>query len=197
MFEEIPFVFDKAMADSARQKLTSAMAAIDTAAENRALSDEENSEFESLAAQVKRHDQLCESRSKFMIRKLPVQADKLPVDSDDFRGPFLRSDQSFVDYSRAKGRIAEEDGELDLQRYMRGIATGDWHGSDREMRASSAHYPHWSFDRNKGYPCPVHKAALAGYGPSAIHRRTWVFIDNYVPWTAIRRVPPAGQSALF
>ena len=68
---------------------------------------------------------------------------------------------------------------------------------DREMRASSAHYPHWSFDTNKGYPCPVHKAALAGYGPSAIHRRTWVFMDNYNPWTAIRRVPPAGQSALF
>jgi ribonuclease HII len=68
---------------------------------------------------------------------------------------------------------------------------------DREMRAYSAHYPHWSFDTNKGYPCPVHKAALAGYGPSAIHRRTWVFMDNYVPWTATRRVPPAGQSALF
>ncbi|RLE18315.1 MAG: ribonuclease HII, partial [Actinobacteria bacterium] len=68
---------------------------------------------------------------------------------------------------------------------------------DREMRESSMHYPHWSFDTNKGYPCPVHKAALSGYGPSAIHRRTWVFMDNYNPWTAIRRVPPAGQSTLF
>ena len=68
---------------------------------------------------------------------------------------------------------------------------------DREMRAASANYPHWSFDTNKGYPCPVHKSALAGYGPSAIHRRTWVFMDNYVPWTAIKRVPPAGQAALF
>jgi hypothetical protein len=45
------------------------------------------------------------------------------------------------------------------------------------------HYPHWSFDTNKGYPCPVHKAALQGYGPSAIHRRTWIFMDHYVPWT--------------
>jgi ribonuclease HII len=68
---------------------------------------------------------------------------------------------------------------------------------DREMRALAESYPHWSFDTNKGYPCPVHKAALLGYGPSAIHRRTWVFMDNYVPWTAIRRTPPAGQSTLF
>ncbi len=68
---------------------------------------------------------------------------------------------------------------------------------DREMRGHAESYPHWSFDTNKGYPCPVHKAALLGYGPSAIHRRSWVFMDNYVPWTAIRRTPPAGQSTLF
>jgi ribonuclease HII len=68
---------------------------------------------------------------------------------------------------------------------------------DRQMRELADSYPHWSFDTNKGYPCPVHKAALLGYGPSAIHRRTWVFMDHYNPWTAIRRTPPVGQSALF
>ena len=56
------------------------------------------------------------------------------------------------------------------------------------MRDHAEHYPNWSFDTNKGYPCPVHKAALQGYGPSAIHRRTWVFMDHYVPWTGIPRV---------
>jgi ribonuclease HII len=68
---------------------------------------------------------------------------------------------------------------------------------DREMRELAEHHPAWSFDTNKGYPCPVHKAALLGYGPSAIHRRSWVFMDHYVPWTAIRRTPPAGQTSLF
>jgi ribonuclease HII len=73
---------------------------------------------------------------------------------------------------------------------------------DRIMREQSQHYPHWSFDTNKGYPCPVHKTALQGYGPSAIHRRTWVFMDNYVPWTGSpRRVPAAlrndDQGTLF
>lgn len=68
---------------------------------------------------------------------------------------------------------------------------------DREMRAHAEHYPQWSFDTNKGYPCPVHKSALIGYGPSAIHRRSWVFMENYNPWTAIKRTPPAGQTSLF
>ncbi|MEL6891239.1 MAG: ribonuclease HII [Actinomycetota bacterium] len=68
---------------------------------------------------------------------------------------------------------------------------------DRVMRRVAVDYPYWSFDTNKGYPCPVHKAGLLAHGPSAIHRRSWVFMDNYVPWTAIRRTPPAGQSSLF
>jgi len=68
---------------------------------------------------------------------------------------------------------------------------------DREMRRSATDYPAWSFDTNKGYPCPTHKSALVGYGPSAIHRRSWVFMDHYNPWTAVRRTPPAGQRSLF
>jgi ribonuclease HII len=67
---------------------------------------------------------------------------------------------------------------------------------DRFMRDQAEHYPHWSFDTNKGYPCPVHKAALQGYGPSAIHRRTWIFMDHYVPWPGLRVIRPE-QPALF
>jgi ribonuclease HII len=68
---------------------------------------------------------------------------------------------------------------------------------DREMRVLSDHYPNWSFDTNKGYPCPVHKAALQGYGPSPIHRRTWIFMDHYVPWSGVRRVIRPEQPTLF
>lgn len=68
---------------------------------------------------------------------------------------------------------------------------------DREMRRQAPDFPHWSFDSNKGYPCPAHKTALLGYGPSAIHRRTWVFMDHYVPWTGCPRRPPANQGVLF
>ena len=68
---------------------------------------------------------------------------------------------------------------------------------DRQMRALAESYPNWSFDTNKGYPCPVHKFALQGYGPSAIHRRTWVFMDNYVPWSGCPRTFRAEQPTLF
>ncbi len=60
---------------------------------------------------------------------------------------------------------------------------------DRIMRAEDEHHPWWSFDTNKGYPCPRHKAALQWIGPSAVHRRSWVFMDH-LPWTGLPRLVP-------
>lgn len=68
---------------------------------------------------------------------------------------------------------------------------------DRLMREASVHFPQWSFDTNKGYPCTLHKAALQAYGPSAIHRRTWVFMDNFVPWPGVPRIVYGEQPSLF
>jgi len=67
---------------------------------------------------------------------------------------------------------------------------------DRIMRAESRNYPGFDFEFNKGYPCPRHTAALAGYGPTTIHRRSWAFMDS-LPWTATKRLPSGGQTALF
>jgi len=71
---------------------------------------------------------------------------------------------------------------------------------DRLMRADAEHYPAWSFESNKGYPCQTHLAALQAWGPSAIHRRSWVFMDHYVPWTGIQRIrrpEPDSPPSLF
>lgn len=54
---------------------------------------------------------------------------------------------------------------------------------DRLMRAAADNHPGYDFDRNKGYPCPRHKVALRGMGPTAIHRRRWAFMDA-LPWSA-------------
>ena len=70
---------------------------------------------------------------------------------------------------------------------------------DRMMRAEAEQYPGFDFELNKGYPCPRHKLALNAYGPTSIHRRSWVFMDG-LPWTGCRRLPPAGggiQTELF
>jgi len=58
---------------------------------------------------------------------------------------------------------------------------------DRVMRELALDFPAWSFDTNKGYPCHWHRAALQGYGLSAIHRSSWAFVDNFVPWIGVER----------
>lgn len=68
---------------------------------------------------------------------------------------------------------------------------------DRIMRAEAANFPGYDFDFNKGYPCPRHKLALRGMGPTSIHRRSWAFMDD-LPWNGVRRyVRPDAQGALF
>ena len=68
---------------------------------------------------------------------------------------------------------------------------------DRIMRGLGANYPLYEFERNKGYPCPRHKAALQAFGPSAIHRRSWAFMDD-LPWSGVPRyVRPDPQLSLF
>jgi ribonuclease HII len=53
---------------------------------------------------------------------------------------------------------------------------------DRLMREEAEHFPGYDFDLNKGYPCPRHKMALKAWGPTSIHRRTWVFMEH-LPWS--------------
>ena len=68
---------------------------------------------------------------------------------------------------------------------------------DRVMRAEAPAFPGYDFEANKGYPCPRHKLALAGYGPTSIHRRSWAFMDGLC-WTGLRRtVPVSAQGSLF
>lgn len=49
---------------------------------------------------------------------------------------------------------------------------------DRLMREEAENFPPYEFDSNKGYPCPRHKMALQAWGPTSIHRRTWIFMES-------------------
>lgn len=67
---------------------------------------------------------------------------------------------------------------------------------DRLMRETSEHFPGYNFEANKGYPCPIHKAALQAWGPTSIHRRSWVFMDRLM-WNGVtRHRRPDPQMAL-
>ena len=61
---------------------------------------------------------------------------------------------------------------------------------DAMMREEAEHFPPYDFESNVGYPAPVHKAALRGYGPSAIHRRSWIFMEGLC-WPGVP--PPPGR----
>ena len=61
---------------------------------------------------------------------------------------------------------------------------------DAIMHEEAQHYPPYDFESNVGYPAPAHKAALAGYGPSAIHRRSWIFMEGLC-WPGV--APPPGR----
>ena len=63
---------------------------------------------------------------------------------------------------------------------------------DRLMRESAECYPPFDFERNKGYPSPTHQRAARGYGLSAIHRRTWVYVED-LPWE--RSASPVGATS--
>jgi ribonuclease HII len=49
---------------------------------------------------------------------------------------------------------------------------------DGMMAEEADHFPAYGFDSNRGYPAPVHKAALNFWGPTTIHRRSWIFMEG-------------------
>lgn len=61
---------------------------------------------------------------------------------------------------------------------------------DSIMYGEAEHFPPYGFESNVGYPAPVHKHALRGYGPSAIHRRSWIFMEDLC-WRGLP--PPPGR----
>ena len=44
---------------------------------------------------------------------------------------------------------------------------------DRMMRAAAAQYPHYGWEKNKGYGTPDHMAALRAHGPTPLHRKSF------------------------
>ena len=46
------------------------------------------------------------------------------------------------------------------------------------MALEAEHYPWYGFESNRGYPAPSHKMALATWGCTPLHRRSWAFVDS-------------------
>lgn len=51
---------------------------------------------------------------------------------------------------------------------------------DRYITEMDSVYPQYGFAKHKGYPTKDHKEAVAKYGPSPIHRRTFKGVSEYL-----------------
>ena len=59
---------------------------------------------------------------------------------------------------------------------------------DRMMRELGAHYPGYSFETNKGYPCPKQRAKLVESGTCSLHRTSWNFMEKLTGETVAPRL---------
>jgi ribonuclease HII len=51
---------------------------------------------------------------------------------------------------------------------------------DRMMDVCDRLYPQYGFSRHKGYGTQEHKRAIASYGPSPLHRRSFRGVREYL-----------------
>ena len=49
---------------------------------------------------------------------------------------------------------------------------------DEYMRRIAAEYPQYGWDVNKGYPTKSHREAIASFGASPYHRRSFRLLDT-------------------
>ncbi len=51
---------------------------------------------------------------------------------------------------------------------------------DRMMIEAAREYPHYGFEKHKGYAAPIHRQAIAEHGPSTLHRKTFGGVREYL-----------------
>ncbi|MFB8773165.1 ribonuclease HII [Streptomyces broussonetiae] len=59
---------------------------------------------------------------------------------------------------------------------------------DKMMAELGVEHAHFGFADNAGYPSPVHKAALAEWGPTPHHRLSWAYLDALPQWRHLKKV---------
>jgi ribonuclease HII len=65
---------------------------------------------------------------------------------------------------------------------------------DRAMAELAVLYPHYGFEKHKGYGTPEHQRALALHGPSSIHRRAFRPIREHA---SARILDPVGEGSAW
>ncbi|WP_455356625.1 ribonuclease HII [Streptomyces sp. SYSU K217416] len=59
---------------------------------------------------------------------------------------------------------------------------------DKMMAELGKKHADFAFAANAGYPSPVHRAALAEWGPTPYHRLSWSYLDALPQWRHLKKV---------
>ena len=95
------------------------------------------------------------------VDRLPLEPDVLLIDGSwDFLAGYGTHNERIVHGDAHSASIAAAS-----------IVAKVWR--DRWMAGTAPDHPGYAFDSNKGYPSPVHRAALQRLGPCLLHRCTW------------------------
>ena len=104
-----------------------------------------------------------------------------------FRDGMMKMPLPFIPGQEGAGVVTAVGPQTKIVKVGDRVAWSGTLGSYAEYVAAEAeHFPAYGFESNRGYPAPAHKCALAAYGPCAIHRRSWIFMEN-LPWSGIHR----------
>ena len=67
---------------------------------------------------------------------------------------------------------------------------------DKMMAELGADHAQFGFAANAGYPSPVHRAALAEWGPTPHHRLTWAYLDALPRWRHLKKARTWAAGAI-
>lgn len=103
----------------------------------------------------------------------------------------LRPDRIILDgnhdYLRLPGRVVTRVGADATSLAVAAASVVAKVARDRIMTGEAEHFPAFGFETNRGYPTLRHRSALAAWGPTTIHRRSWIYMDGLC-WGGL---PPA------
>jgi HK97 family phage major capsid protein len=128
------------LAEQLREKRTQAREAAEAvltraAAEDRELTADEWDEHRShVVAERESSDALEQLHADELAQVRAAQARRPAV--PEARGPVLSRQQSVEAWAHTRGLIRDEDPPLSFDRYLRGIATGNWDGAEHERQLS-------------------------------------------------------------
>jgi HK97 family phage major capsid protein len=126
--------------DELRERRATARAAADqiitrASLEERDLTPDEARDHAARAVEVRELDDEVEARLEAELAELRAATTRAPARTEAAQ-PVLTRDQSMLDWCQTRGMVETTERPLSFDRYLRGMATGQWEGAEEERALS-------------------------------------------------------------